>query len=300
MQSNENPYVDRAYDEYMKGNYGEAVDLFELSLNCYEDIRKGVPTTEDIYYEYSLMIAEMYFSMGNVYGDIYMDYNNKVKEKSTILHAINWDKGNYGRMMHVNYTIAKNHYRKCIESQPMRSEAYNEIGNILLKLGEYLEAKKVFLKAYDLQPENQIICNNVASCYSYRGQYSKAVPYAQEAINLSVSDLKELEEGKEDINQKELEGQKEALSIMNSNIAFLYLNLGEFKKAYQSYQIAVEFYTENESATLGINYMEKNKLVPKEINKDRTMAKRGVISMVDWNNKFILSAQSILKKIMQK
>ncbi|HAN09109.1 MAG TPA: hypothetical protein DCP90_00665 [Clostridiales bacterium] len=294
MQNIENSYIDRAYEEYMKGSYGEAVDLFELSLNWYEDNRKGMLTTEDKYYEYSLMIAEMYFSIGNVYGDIYLDYDNKAKEKYTMPHAINWNKASFERMMKVNYAVAKTHYKRCIEVKPRRSEAYNEMGNILLKLGQYSEAEKVFLKAYYLQPQNQVICNNVASCYSYRGLYNKAVPYAEKAIELSVNDLRELEkqlkEGKEDVGSKELEGQKQALSIMNSNIAFLYLNLCDFKKAYQLYQMAIEFYSDNDNARYGITYMEENKLIPKG----------WVMSKIKLNNNFSLIVQIILKKIIPK
>ncbi|MDP4132936.1 MAG: tetratricopeptide repeat protein [Bacillota bacterium] len=60
------------------------------------------------------------------------------------------------------------------ESSP-NSKTYGQLGFMLLELGKYDEAKKFNQEAYDYNPDDPSIADNMAMCYYYFGENDKAI-----------------------------------------------------------------------------------------------------------------------------
>ncbi|HAN10097.1 MAG TPA: hypothetical protein DCP90_05710 [Clostridiales bacterium] len=264
MEKEENPYVVEAYDKHGDMEFQEAINLFGKAREWYVEKGLGLSSHDAIYYDNILRIGEMCYCIGN-----------SARDKLGILLKENGDSSLQKEMEELaieNYKEAKLKYYMGVLHSPDRPEAYVELGNLYIKLAEYDEAEDALLVGYSLQPENQIICNNVASCYNYMGQYDKAIPYAKKAIKLSEENLEELKEllkkDEEEVSVEEVEAQIQALSAMNSNIGFLYFNEGKFKEAVVAFGNAIKYCPENDSAIESITYianLEEDSVVPKEI-----------------------------------
>ena len=59
------------------------------------------------------------------------------------------------------------------------------VGSARFKLGQIEEARKSFLKAYNLNPYHIHILNNLGTCFEYTGQHEEALAFYEKAIAIS-------------------------------------------------------------------------------------------------------------------
>lgn len=110
-----------------------------------------------------------------------------------------------------NLEVARLYYIKTIRTCPSFIEAYVNLGNVLICLGEYDEAIKAFFKVRQLSSNYfPIIYNNIGLAYEKKGETNTAIEYYKLAVNLDPKNV-----------------------LANHNLASLYYRLNQNDKAAQ-------------------------------------------------------------------
>ncbi len=112
------------------------------------------------------------------------------------------------------------YYRKAIELNPNYWDAILNYGQILLSKNKFDEAFFWISKAQKLAPDNLIGLISLSIIYKNLNCYSNAIDWATKALNLQPN--------------------KTFVSFLNSHLAELYLNTGEFSKARKYFRKTVE------------------------------------------------------------
>ncbi|MCP4432270.1 MAG: tetratricopeptide repeat protein [Gammaproteobacteria bacterium] len=81
-----------------------------------------------------------------------------------------------------NLSSARNAYRKAIKFNPDFTEAYNNLGNVLMDLGQVKEAANAFRKAQRLLPQHPMLQHNLARALQVSGDNSAAVHWYNKSI----------------------------------------------------------------------------------------------------------------------
>ncbi len=113
---------------------------------------------------------------------------------------------------------AVTHYQRVLDQNPQNIIAYQELGNIFLKLQQPEPAIKSYLKAVALQPKLPQTYHNLGEAYAQLEQWTEAIAAYQKAIQL-----------------------KSDFSWSHNNLADIYLKLGQWTQAINSYGQAIKF-----------------------------------------------------------
>jgi tetratricopeptide (TPR) repeat protein len=82
------------------------------------------------------------------------------------------------------YELARQAYDKCLELTPDNSDALNNRGVVLARLGMMEEAIEDLTKATRLNPQDALAWSNLALAYHERGDYSDALSSYSQALDL--------------------------------------------------------------------------------------------------------------------
>jgi tetratricopeptide (TPR) repeat protein len=148
-------------------------------------------------------------------------------------------------------------YRQAIKIKPDFVEALNNLGNVLVDLGSYIDAAKAYRKAVKLLPEHPMLMNNLGNVLQLQGENKKAIEWFKSAIAL-------------DLNYADA----------YCNLGHALKDLGDLEKASKSYQTAIQLDPANQEAYNGFG----NILVKKGEPEEAVIAFQKVVS-IDPNHK---------------
>jgi protein O-GlcNAc transferase len=168
---------------------------------------------------------------------------------------------------------ALNAYRQAVSLDPESADGWNELGHLLLRIGQLKNATEAFLKVHIIGEKANdhvsIACaySNLGTVYSIRGDSNQAEAMHRKALELSealgLKEISAMEYGnlgtvyrdREDLNQAEamyrkaLElsealGRKEGSAIAYNNLGVVYETQGDVIQAEAMYQKALTLFQE--------------------------------------------------------
>jgi len=83
------------------------------------------------------------------------------------------------------FALAVEQYQKAIELKPDFVEAYNRLGNLLVRLNRYEEAEKAYTRAIEIAPKQAHLYNNLGFCYSLQRRWDEAEKMFTQAVTLN-------------------------------------------------------------------------------------------------------------------
>ncbi len=89
-------------------------------------------------------------------------------------------------------SAAQAHLEESVRLNPNYADAYNNLGNVLLKTGRYAEALKKYQETLRLKPNSAETYANLALTYAQMGRSSEAIAAAEKALALARSQNKML------------------------------------------------------------------------------------------------------------
>jgi tetratricopeptide (TPR) repeat protein len=153
-----------------------------------------------------------------------------------------------GRLFELDkeYEQASIFYGQAIHLRPDFSEAWNDTGIILRKLGRYGAAIDAHQKAIELNPQHYLAYNNLGISHFYQKEYEAAIRAYEKAIELNPQNhLAYNSLGITYFHQKKyeeaIEAYKKAVKL-NPQYAFVYRNLGNAYSSQADYALAIEAY----------------------------------------------------------
>ncbi|CAF1382373.1 unnamed protein product [Rotaria sordida] len=137
-----------------------------------------------------------------------------------------------------NYQHALDIYLSLEPMNPISNTAiYSNIGNVLIELGDYQKAFKMYNTALELrllyssiiqdEPGLAQIYNNIAVCYNQNGQYNRSIENFEKSINIKL---------------KYLPSNHPSLGITYSNLSDLYRANGDYEMALKYCQQALDIH----------------------------------------------------------
>ncbi len=155
-------YCNKGRIEYAKGNLEEAA-------KWYKKAAKGKNVDANVITNYGFIL----FKSGKVEEaeKIFNSVINKSKtsdEKNLAkanLALVTWKKGNLDEAISMMKEVTKNYKTTSI---------YASLGYLVIERGDLDEALEINLEAYDYNPDNAIIQDNLAHLYHLRGEMDKA------------------------------------------------------------------------------------------------------------------------------
>jgi len=170
--------IGRAMKAYQSKNYEEALKLFNEALN------------EDTNYSPELI----YNFMGNLYLQ-QDDLDNAViyQEKSCSLHPDYRNLVSLGMTYHLleRDSEAEGAYRKAVELDPGKGEAYASLGALYLGQGRIDEALSYLKKASEAEAKIAVIHANLAVAYAAKGEMDLSDAEFMKAEELKCENLDE-------------------------------------------------------------------------------------------------------------
>ncbi len=112
---------------------------------------------------------------------------------------------------------AVTHYQKILKCDPQHLIAYQELGNVLLKLQRWTDAIATYRKALQLQPKLPQVYHNLGDAFSQLEQWQEATHAYRQAIELRPN-----------------------FSWSYNNLADILLKLGQWTQAAAAYQKAIQ------------------------------------------------------------
>ena len=116
-----------------------------------------------------------------------------------------------------NLQDAQNYYQKVLALDPNYVPALNNLGNILLELGEHQKAKECYEKAIEIDPNYANAHNNLGIIFYGFGEIQKAKDCYEKAIKINPN-----------------------YANAHNNLGVIHQNLGENQKAKECYEKAIE------------------------------------------------------------
>jgi tetratricopeptide (TPR) repeat protein len=130
-----------------------------------------------------------------------------------------------------NLKKAKKYYAKAIKEDPKYVEAYDNLGLICRRLGDYDNAIKNYIKSIELYPEGGMAHQNLAVVYSLQKDYPNSISEYEKLIAISADNP---------------EGY--------FGLANTYLTLGKYDDALINAQNALDLYRKSDSHLIGDGY----------------------------------------------
>ncbi|WP_407427859.1 tetratricopeptide repeat protein [Treponema sp.] len=179
--------IQRAMRAYQNQNYEEALSLFNEAAG------------EESNYSQELicnMIASIYLQQE--------DLENAVvyQKKSCELRPEYRNLVSLGMTYHLlqRDTEAEEAYRKAVELNPQKGEAYASLGSMYLGQKKYAEAVENLKKASELEPKIAVIHANLAIAYAASGENEKSESEFNIAEELKCENLDEFKERAKEIH----------------------------------------------------------------------------------------------------
>ena len=144
------------------------------------------------------------------------------------------------------YLLSSKYFDKAIQFDPKFAEAYIENGRVNLEMRKLDFAKNNFEKAYQLQPDNQVTIQQLATLYFNNNQFEKAIELSGKCKNCQeLERLMAISSYKTEDYTKAIAGLEKYLA-KNPNDAEAtytlgrsYLEIEDFKNAIRQYQKAL-------------------------------------------------------------
>jgi superkiller protein 3 len=128
-----------------------------------------------------------------------------------------------------NSTEAEKYWKKALELNPKRPDAYNGMGWIALEKGEYEKAIAFWRKALEINPEMPSVHNCIAQTLIILGRYDEVIKEAEEELKISP-------------------GSSLSYFLLGQG----YLKQNEYDKAKQYYEKAIEIQPDYMNAYYGL------------------------------------------------
>ena len=125
---------------------------------------------------------------------------------------------------------AKNLYLKVIEIDPNHEDAHNNLGIIFSNSGDLEKAKSCYEKALTINPKNFNAYNNIGNIFKELGDIENAINNYEKAIQF---------------NQKHLHAY--------NNLGLIFYDLGEYVKAIYNFKEAVKIDQKNIDSINGLS-----------------------------------------------
>lgn len=147
-----------------------------------------------------------------------------------------------------NYDQSVDFYKQVIEIEDKNTQAYGELGDVLIRQDNYAEAAEVLQDGVELNPDSLLINFQLGKAYYYTENYEQGEQYLTKVIDLKQNYyrahyyLGKLYEQKEDY-QNALYYLNEAVKY-NPNFADAYISLGDINlKQGKNYQAIANYST---------------------------------------------------------
>ena len=184
-----------------QGNYNEAVEYYEKSLEIY---KKSLPENHP-------SLAASYNNIGSVYKSM----------------------GEYSKALEYYEKSLEISEKSLPENHPSLATSYNNIGLVYDSMGEYSKALEYYEKSLEISekslpathPDLATSYNNIGLVYDRMGEYSKAVQYYEKSL---------------EIYKKSLPANHPDLATSYNNIGMVYQSMGEYSKALQYLERALD------------------------------------------------------------
>ena len=144
------------------------------------------------------------------------------------------------------YLLSSKYFDKAIQFDPKYAEAYIENGRVNIEMRKIFVAQSHFEKAYQLQPDDQVTIQELASLYFNNRQFQKAIDLAQKCkscpeaervmamSSYQIEDYVKAISGLEKVLAKNPNDAEATYTLGRS-----YLELEDFKNAINQYQKAL-------------------------------------------------------------
>ncbi len=166
---------------YQSQNFDEALELFNTAL-----------TEETNYHQESIynFISAIYSGQGDLENSVVY------AEKALALRPDYRGYVTLGRNYHLigNDEKAEENYKKAIELNPKKGEAYASFGALLLGQKKYADAVTALETATDFEPKIAVIHANLAIAYHFVGETEKSEAEFKKAEELKCENLDEFRE----------------------------------------------------------------------------------------------------------
>jgi tetratricopeptide (TPR) repeat protein len=186
------PYSNLALTYLTQGQYPEAILLYQKSIGLLVSDKDK---------------ALSWNGLGNAYRCI-NDYTNAV---AAYRKAAELDPNTAGMREGTDNILTG--------QDPRNAQAWDDLGELFLRMGSYTEAMDAFQKAIDLEPNSGKSYANLARTFVSQNNYKEAVPLYEKSINL-------------------FEDNKEKAAALN-HLGNVYRKLNDYDNAIKAYQKAV-------------------------------------------------------------
>lgn len=220
-------YFNEGLEQGKKGNYDRAIKLFNKSIDLNPDCHSTYHNLGIVYAQKEeYQIALKYY---NKALDINPDFSKAYYQKGKLYEDTN------------DYDKAISNYSKAIEYDPEHEwacRAYEHRGDVYKSINEYKKAIQDYKKVLELETKDLSVYNKLAWIYATASDHSyrdgeKAVKYAKKARSV-----------------------KEECWVLDT-LAAAYAQNGEFSKAVDTEQKAIEIAKESDSSQDSINTYTK-------------------------------------------
>jgi tetratricopeptide (TPR) repeat protein len=230
-------YVLRAISHGYMGNYGQAIEDYDLAI------------------EINPQYALAYNSRGNAYYDL-RQYERAIEDYSQAIEINSqYAVAHYNRgLVYYNlrqYGRAIEDYSRAIEINPQYAAAYNNRGNVYYDLRQYERAIEDYSQAIEINPQYAFAYNNRGVNHRLIRQYERAIEDYSRAIEINPQyavahynrgnaylDLRQYERAIEDYSRAIEINPQYAAAYNNRGNA--YLDLRQYERAIEDYSRAIE------------------------------------------------------------
>lgn len=176
--------VNNAVDVYKRGNFQQAAELFIQALDEKLSGTKDSSYSEEILCNF---IANCYMAQGEFEkANIYIERFLTISPDYRMLVQL----GRNYREIEDNDNAEKA-YRRAIELNPNKGEAYASLGALQIIQEKYTEAIENLKKAFELEPKLSVIPANLAVAYALSGDKDSAEEAFKKAKELKCENLED-------------------------------------------------------------------------------------------------------------
>lgn len=170
--------IGRAMKSYQAQNFDEALRLFNTAL---EEESNYSP---ELIYNF---IATIYLQQDDLESAV------EYQEKSCELHPDYRNLVSLGMTYHLlqRDDEAVSAYKKAVELNPVKGEAFASLGSLYLGQGKYTEAVENLKKAAEFEPKIAVIHANLAVAYALNGNNEESEAEFKRAEELKCENLEE-------------------------------------------------------------------------------------------------------------
>jgi tetratricopeptide (TPR) repeat protein len=144
-------------------------------------------------------------------GEEALQLLDQVTQKEELLPQAYYLKGLAHELSH-ELEQAKRAYDQCLEQAPDDSDAFNNRGSVLLRLGKFAEAQTDLMKATQLNPNDDLAWANLGLVQQELGRIDDAIVSLRRAISIRNSSIHSLQLGNLFIEKAEYAEAEQALT----------------------------------------------------------------------------------------